>query len=181
MRTLESEYFDGREVLSSTQSSAELHRVMSNFLHKYGSYRVVEGVLHASASGKVWLSGAIGACAWETDIGKRGDSVKLLLPPEEKEQQQQTWDELSRKYLQAASEKRDAQHRVGELEQQVVAADGDYACMRARADKYEKVLREIDALPEERKGMKSRWGQAVMDGYRIAASIAREALDDTEC
>ena len=128
----------------------------ARFWNEYGSYRVVEGVLCVGASeGSVWIR----ENPQDTPnfhVGERGDHVKLILPPEEKE-----GDSLNRKLLQAQSDKRDAQHR---------------------ADRYEKALRHIamnaeyaqePAVPLEVGGNKRAW--------RLAGTIARGALDDTEC
>ena len=125
----------------------------ATFFAEYGSYRVVEGVLHAGSKdddgygrGRPHIHPVDGPFneSTATFIGREGAHVKLLLPPEEKE-----GDSLNRKLLQAQSDKRDAQHR---------------------ADRYEKALREIVVAESM-----TDWERAATRRRRIA----REALDDS--
>ena len=106
----------------------------NTFMDKYGSYRVVEGVLTFSPGraypGMVRVGGE--------PIGKSGEYVKLILPPEEPNGPTKT--ELGTRL----------------------------AAVNARADRYEKALREILEYRED-------------DSCEVAAArwrIAREALDE---
>ena len=114
----------------------------NTFMDEYGSYRVVEGVLKL-ADGQAWIE-TRGAGLYPC-LGVDGDNVKLILPPEEKDVTDVTADML----------------RVSRA--QTDASRAREASERARADRYEKGLREIAA---------DRWAD------RVVRRIAREALDE---
>ena len=124
-------------------------------LKEYGSYRVVEGVLEEAHWYRGRHVGRLVVVRVEdgdpqyVNLGTIGDYVKLILPPEEKGVTDVTADML----------------RVSRA--QTDASRAREASERARADRYEKALREIRDLP-------------TTPGHLLAQAraTAREALDE---
>ena len=125
------------------------------FMAEYGDWRVVEGVLTTKHRGVVVVEDPrddAGCKGWHT-LGKCGDRVKLIIPPEE------PWGNTD--YRKVA--RREA----------------------ARADRYEKALRELVGLAdcvENVHGMRVEAMEVVMKGVggqlRKAFAKARGALND---
>ena len=139
MKTLRDEWFDGARCVHNGESCTSHTR---RLLGKYGNYRVVEGGLGTIQGPRdrqpiVVLRQPTGSMVEAIGLGALGDTVKLLLPPEEKVQSDPAADAMRR--------------RIGELEWQLIDESGDcelaYSNLRAeraRADKYEAALREIE-------------------------------------
>jgi hypothetical protein len=141
----------------SPEAYGEYEHGVRDALRKYGSYRVVEGVLYyRSPDPQPIAHGAnmvfVRTDGGDVDISPLSNTVKLLLPPEEKEDGAA---DLRRKLSQCHAQARD------------IAAD----CTehRHRADKYEKALREIAGVAGETTALR-----------RTLARIAREALDEND-
>ena len=126
------------------------------FFREYGDWRVVEGVLVGKKYGDgVWVNDQRNdGVVVPRRVGEVGQRVKLILPPEEKVE----CDEWIR---------RSAYDEICKA----------MAHKHARADRYEKALREI--ATREWKAQDSRPDTAAwVMGWEFAARIAEGALDD---
>ena len=153
MRTLR----DERSMLAQDTGSDMLD--VSAFWKEYGSYRVVEGVLVLASPGNLVVALEVDDTNPHPDVklGMLGNHVKLLLPPEEK------------KPLGAK-----------------VAIDTAMALVRehaARADRYEKVLREMaehgEAMRAGREGG-VQFARGKRSAWSFVAFMARGALDEND-
>ena len=148
MKTLRDKWFEA--------SYTDVGKRACSFLDEYGDWRVVEGVLTTKHRGVVLVENPdddAGCKGWHT-LGALGDRVKLILPPEEKVE----CDEWIR---------RSAYDEICKA----------MAHKHARADRYEKALREI--ATREWKAQDSRPSTAAwVMGWKTAARMAERVLKD---
>ena len=152
MRTLRDSVGRGTVIMGPSRKVAEQYQAIyrqgvADALCEYGSYRVVEGVLVLASPGNLVVALEVDDTNPHRDVklGILGNHVKLLLPPEEK------------KPLGAK-----------------VAIDTAMALVRehaARADRYEKALREIARRNDYVR---------IVDKTIVLRRIAEEALDGTD-
>ena len=144
MRTLRNEWFGDWDVVAYDEKADRT----TEFLDRYGEYRVVEGVLYYESNnprplperGQRNMVVVQTASGGIVELGPLGNRVKLIIPPEE-----------------PPTPVLDMAKKLG--------------AERARANRYEKALREIQT------------SQRQCDWKTIAAyrkKLAREALDEPD-
>lgn len=86
MKTFRSEVFNGRKVISSSDSTYVLHEVINSVLDRYGDWRVWEGVLRVDTREHLRRPEVVidADDQWHYWLGESGDRIKLILPPEKK-------------------------------------------------------------------------------------------------
>ena len=171
MKTLRDEWFGDTSIVSAQEHRAHSERL----LKKYGSYRVVEGVLHYD-NGQVYLTRGTRP---DQLVGNVHAHVKLILPPEEKE--------VVDVFASLRCPALDA-YFAAHPEKKLLAAGtwtvptAKWEAERARVDRYERVLKEISDEAERLRTckMKSGWGKAYQDAAQRFGKWARGALDEDD-
>jgi len=186
MKTFRSEVFNGRKVISSSDSTYVLHEVINSVLDRYGDWRVWEGVLRVDTREHLRRPEVVidADDQWHYWLGESGDRIKLILPPEKKsERTVDLFAALRCPALDAWCDAHPPEEKGLVWSLTKDGADRLIAEARARADRYEAALGEVVAALDRTPPILdcqflSAWTEGASARAKRAIREARRALKD---